>query len=152
MDQAPALTAGVSFEGDYRGWWSKFLWGVGLGRVGGGCWGWFLVGGGFLGYLGVGSLGGGRCISSRCFRKRGWDKWGFRWLRLVRTDWFCCHFSCFAFIIFTILKTENICPIMKIKKAVNITGMMNSGLFDLLLSSPATGIICKIVSPIKKVQ
>ena len=63
-----------------------------------------------------------------------------------------CHFSCLDFVSFIILKTENICPLMKIKKKVEITGITNGGSFALSLSSPATGIIWKIVKPIKNVQ
>lgn len=52
-----------------------------------------------------------------------------------------CHFSCLVFVSFTILITENICPLMKIQKKVEITGIIKEGSLVLSLSRPATGII-----------
>jgi len=46
-----------------------------------------------------------------------------------------------AFVSFTILRTENICPLIKIKKNVKIIGKINGGSFDLSFISPTTGII-----------
>ncbi len=53
----------------------------------------------------------------------------------------CCHIILLAFVIFTILRTENICPLIKIKKNVKIIGKINGGSFDLSFSSLTTGII-----------
>lgn len=54
---------------------------------------------------------------------------------------FYCYISFLDFVIFIILRTENICPLIKIKKNVKMIGKINGGPFALSFSSPAIGIV-----------